>query len=98
MSNNDKIWLQDNNWEDIQEYLNKEKIIVLPVGSTEQHGPAAAVGLDAYVAIFLAEDLAAKKNLLAAPPVWYGDSAHHDAFAGTVSVTSEVFIHYLKDI
>ncbi len=93
-----KVWIQDNTWVEVEDYLKDEKIIILPVGSTEQHGPASAVGLDAYVAIFLAEDAAIENNLLVAPPVWYGDSAHHDAFPGTISITSETFIHLLKDI
>ena len=92
------VWIQDNTWQEVRDYLKKKDIIVLPVGSTEQHGPAAAVGLDAYVAIYLAEDLAKEKGLLVAPPVWYGDSQHHQAFPGTISVKSVVFIEYLKDI
>ena len=52
------VWLQELTWEDVAVYLNDEDIILCPVGSTEQHGPAGPLGLDSYVAIALAEDAA----------------------------------------
>ena len=47
-------------------YLRTRDTILVPFGTTEQHGPAGPLGLDAYVAIALAEDAARKAGVLAA--------------------------------
>ena len=70
------IWLQEQTWSDIETYLKKDDRILLPIGSTEQHGRFAPLGTDTYVAISLAEDVSAKLGVLAAPPPWYGWSPH----------------------
>jgi creatinine amidohydrolase len=44
------IWLQELTWEDVANYLKTEDIVIFPVGSTEQHGPAGPLGLDSYAA------------------------------------------------
>lgn len=51
------VRMQEPTWE-VAGYLGRERIAVVPVGGTEQHGPAGVLGADAYVAITLAEDLA----------------------------------------
>lgn len=98
MEKEKNVWLQDITWEDAAEYLKKDDIIILPIGSTEQHGPAGPLGLDSYVAISLAEDTAKKADVLTAPPLWFGDSSHHLDFAGTISLKTETLIAVTKDI
>ena len=56
--------------------------LLVPVGSVEQHGPHLPLDTDARVAAAVA----ARTGLLVAPPVAYGASGEHEAFAGTVSV------------
>ena len=92
------IWLQENNWKDVEEYLVKEKTVIIPIGSTEQHGPGLPLGLDSYVAISLAEDVAKQTGLLITPPIWFGDSPHHMAFPGTISIRTEILSEYVKDV
>lgn len=92
------IWLQELTWEEVSAYLRTRDTIIVPFGTTEQHGPAGSLGLDAYVAIGLAEDAAARAGVLVAPPVWYGDSSHHLGFAGTISLRTETLIQIVYDI
>jgi creatinine amidohydrolase len=92
------VWLQELTWEEVAAYLRERDSILVPFGTTEQHGPAGPLGLDSYVAIALAEDAARKAGVLSAPPVWYGDSSHHLAFAGTVSLRTETLIAVVYDI
>ena len=92
------VWLQELTWEDVAAYLRARDTILIPFGTTEQHGPAGPLGLDSYVAIALAEDAAKKAGVLAAPPVWYGDSSHHLGFAGTISLRTETLIELVYDI
>jgi creatinine amidohydrolase len=91
-------WLQEKSWQDVEEYLKKDDRIIIPVGSTEQHGTFAALGTDTYVASTLAEDASDKTGVLVTPPVWYGWSPHHLARPGTVSVRAEVLIELLSDM
>ena len=66
------VWLHELTWEEVASYLRRRDTIIVPFGTTEQHGPAGSLGLDGYVAIGLAEDAAKKAGVLSAPPVWYG--------------------------
>ncbi len=92
------VWLQELTWEEVAAYLRERDTILVPFGTTEQHGPAGPLGLDSYVAIALAEDAARKAGVLSAPPVWYGDSSHHLGFAGTISLRTETLIEVVYDI
>ena len=92
------VWLHELTWEDVSEYLRENDIIIVPCGTTEQHGPAGPLGLDTYVAISLAEDAARQAGVLVAPPLWYGDSSHHLAFPGTISLRTETLIQVIGDV
>jgi len=92
------VWLNELTWQDVEAYLKDEDIILIPVGSTEQHGPAGPLGLDTYVSIALAEDAAKKTGVLVTPPIWFGDSAHHLGFPGTISIKTNTLAEYVKDI
>jgi creatinine amidohydrolase len=62
-------------------------VLVVPVGSTEQHGPHLPLSTDTDVAVALAGRLAARRgDVLVAPPLPYGSSGEHDGFAGTLSI------------
>lgn len=92
------VWIQELTWEEVASYLRTRDTIIVPFGTTEQHGPAGSLGLDGYVAIGLAEDAATRAGVLAAPPVWYGDSSHHLGFAGTISLRTETLMQIVYDI
>lgn len=92
------LWLQERTWPDIEDYLKEDDRILLPIGSTEQHGRFAPLGTDTYVAVTLAEDVSAELGVLVAPPMWFGWSPHHLVRPGTVSVRAEVLIEVLFDM
>jgi creatinine amidohydrolase len=92
------VWLNELTWEEVDEYLHGNDIALLPIGSTEQHGPAGPLGVDSYAAIALAEDAAAQTGIVTTPPLWFGDSPHHLAFPGTISLRSETLVAVVKDI
>ena len=63
--------------------------LLVPVGSTEQHGPHLPMDTDARVAAAVAARAAGAGALLVAPPVAYGASGEHEGFPGTVSIGHE---------
>lgn len=66
--------------------------ILVPIGSTEQHGPHLPVGTDTLVAMALAESAAAKAHVVAAPPLWFGWSPHHMVLPGTITIRPEILV------
>lgn len=62
-------------------------LLVLPLGSCEQHGPHLPLGTDTAVATALADRLAAvRPATVVAPALAYGASGEHAGFPGTLSV------------
>ncbi len=47
--------LDQMNWEEVEAYLVRRDDAILPVGSTEQHGPIGLIGTDALCASAVAE-------------------------------------------
>lgn len=98
MSKLPSVWIQELTWQMVDIYLKKNDIVIIPSGSTEEHGPAGPLGVDAYASIALSEDAAKKSGVLVAPPLWYGDSSHHSGFPGTLTIKPETLIALIKDI
>lgn len=92
------IWLQDLKWPDVSAYLTEKASILLPVGSTEQHGRHAPLGTDTLIATRLAEDAARRTSVLCAPPLPVGWSPHHLALPGTISIRPSVLQELLFDV
>lgn len=76
-------------------------LLVLPVGSTEQHGPHLAMGTDTLMATRVAEAACTQArtgaNFVLAPGLPYGISEHH-VFAGAASVRPETYQRMLRDL
>ena len=67
--------------------------LVIPVGSTEQHGPHLPLDTDTRIATAVARGVAERlaeadhdAGWMLAPPIGYGASGEHEAFSGTVSI------------
>ena len=79
-----------------------DALLVLPTGTTEQHGPHLATGTDALIATAVAERAAAAatrpETILLAPTLAYGASDHHLPFGGTLSLGVTTFQLVLRDL
>jgi len=93
------VYLQTMNWSQIEERLTKNDLIIVPVGSTEAHGPHACIGEDTFLVTRMAEQVALRTGCTVAEPVWYGSHPyHHMGMPGTIIVPEEIFIGQLRAI
>lgn len=63
--------------------------ILVPLGSTEQHGPHLPLDVDTVIATAVADELAPLTGASVAPAVPVGASGEHQAFPGTISIGTE---------
>ena len=75
-----------------------DPVILLPVGSCEQHGPQCALGTDFLIPDHLARQVEALPNLIVAPTVPYGVCPYHMSFAGSIDIGYEGLHHLLHSI
>ncbi|MFP5255033.1 MAG: mycofactocin biosynthesis peptidyl-dipeptidase MftE [Acidimicrobiia bacterium] len=76
-----------------------EALLVVPLGSTEQHGPHLPLATDTLVAVALAEGLARRRSdVVAGPALPYGASGEHAAFPGTLSIGQEALEQVLVEL
>lgn len=85
-------------WVEAKDYFSRSDTAILPVGSTEQHGPHNPLGTDHLVAYRLAAEAGRRTGVLVLPPIPYGVSIHHSTFPGTVWVGEEAFKRYVGDV
>lgn len=74
-------------------------LVLVPVGSVEQHGPHLPLGTDIWLATSMATSAAARVGgVLVAEALPIGCSAHHRSFPGTLSLRVETFINLIVDV
>src|SRR4051794_27413330 len=74
-------------------------LVLVPVGSTEQHGPHLPLDTDTVIATAVAHGVAAElPGTWVAPPISYGSSGEHQSFPGTASIGTEALTHVLVEL
>lgn len=74
-------------------------LVLVPLGSTEQHGPHLPLDTDTVIATAVAHGVAAElPGTWVAPPIPYGSSGEHQSFAGTSSIGTEALTHLLVEL
>jgi creatinine amidohydrolase len=93
------IYFQNMTGKEVEERLKKCDLIILPIGSTEAHGPHANAGEDTFLVTRMAELVAQRTGCTVAQPMWYGSHPfHHLGMPGTIVIPEETFIAYLRAI
>ncbi len=85
-------------WKEVEEYLSFSKAIILPIGSTEQHGPTGAIGTDALTAEAIAQEVGRRTGVLVTPTQCFGMAEHHLGFPGTMSLQPATLLSVIHDL
>ena len=89
--------LQHQTWQEVEAYLMRSKAIILPIGSTEQHGPNGLIGTDALCAEMIARGVGDAAEAMVGPTIGVGIAVHHMGFAGTMTVRPSTLIAIIHD-
>src|ERR671918_1242348 len=88
--------------DDIQAYLERRRTILIPIASTEQHGPHLPLSTDTITALEVSRRTAEQADVLYTPTVWTGYSPQHMRAAGqgmgTITIRAETLNSLLYDI
>ena len=100
MDSLDEILYDALTWPEINEAAVARKVVLLPIGSTEQHGHHLPLDVDNFLArsMCLAAARIAPRELLVMPTIPYGYNEHALDFPGTIHVTYHHFIEYCLDV
>lgn len=88
---------------ELKALAQRDAVVVVPIGSTEQHGPHLPVQVDALLAGEVARRAARRVAdtavpIVVAPTVWSGLAEHHMAFGGTFTLDHQTFSALLRCI
>ena len=87
-------------WEEMNEAIGKQKVVILPTATTEQHGPHLPLEVDAFLveSVCLEAGRRVPEKALVLPTICYGLNMHHIDFPGTIHIEPEVFIAFCLNI
>ena len=95
--------IEELSWFQYKEQIDQNKILIIPIGATEQHGPHLPLGVDAMLATSFARVLAEQIGAVVAPTINYGYkslpmSGGGPFFPGTIDLNGTTLINLVKDI
>jgi creatinine amidohydrolase len=84
-------------WPEVEAYLAKSKAILIPIGSTEQHGPTGLLGTDALCPEIISRRAGDEAGFLVGPTFNVGQAQHHMSFPGTITLKPSTMIAAMLD-
>ena len=98
---NKKIMWQEMLRHEFEMAIPRNPVVVVPVGSVEQHGPHNPMDVDISAPFHMAAEVARRIDdfpVIVAPPVWSGFTHYNMGHAGTISLQLETFQALIADI
>ena len=91
------VYFQNMTGKDLEERLKVNDILLVPIGSTENHGRGQCFGEDTFLVTRMAEAIAQEKGCTVAQPLWYGSHPwSHLGMPGTVVIPEDTFVAYMR--
>ena len=90
------MYIADETWPELGDYFADESLALVPLGSTEQHGPHLPLATDHLIAEAFAREAAERTGFCCTPTINVGVSPHHRQFHGTMWVDAPVFRDYVE--
>ena len=94
----DVAQLEHLTWPEAREAAERDAVVLIPVGATEQHGHHLPLGTDTLNVAFIAKRAARAAGAIMVPALAVGVSQNHRAFPGTLSLTPRTLISVLTEI
>jgi len=87
-------------WPEMNDAIEMQKVVILPTGATEQHGPHLPLATDIFLAESVCRELArrAPDKVLILPGIPYGLNLHHIDFPGTIHIEPNHFMDFCVDV
>ena len=83
---------------DIENYLKRNNMVIIPVGSCEQHGDHLPLGTDVFIPNEIARRISKKMDALIAPPLYYTLSQGHKGASGLAYISARTLLSLAEDI
>ena len=95
---NKEILWEELSWKAIKRLTKSMKMVIVPIGACEQHGPHLPLAVDTIDCYEVAKRVSARTGVPVIPPVTYGCSQSHGDFPGTLSIRPETMMRMICDI
>ncbi|MFP6645282.1 MAG: creatininase family protein [Candidatus Latescibacterota bacterium] len=98
---NRKVLWQELLRHEFEAALEQAPVVIVPIGSIEQHGPHCPMDVDISTPFHMAAEVAGRIEeapVIVAPPIWSGFTHYNMGFAGTISLRLETFQALVADV